>query len=397
MITCTSWFARTSTTVLASMLLVGCTLNTSKILDRRPDYRSSTVEDPLELPPDLTSSTIDDTLVVPELNPTGSATYSDYASERSGSAPSALSEAVLRQPEGIQLERSGDLRWLSVKQSPDDLWPRLKAFWTSNGFNLAAEDPRIGIMETDWAENRADIPDGPLRRVLGSVVDFAYSAATRDKFRLRVERLNEESEIYLTHYGVEEVIQGEPSAGARGQQARTSGLSKWQSRPSDSELEAEMLNRLMVYLGASERRAAAQLAAVQRELPGDNQNRVQRGKAPNGQDAVLIKENYSDAWRLVGLALDGDQFLVQDQNRSEGRYVVEYFEESVVNREGNGGGLLSSLAFWRGDERSQGERYQVRLSGQGEQTLVVVQGPGGQPARSNVAQLILNTLVSTIN
>ena len=55
----------------------GCSTSFDTLLpDRRPDYRKSTVSQPLEIPPDLTASTIDDTLLVPELNPAGSAKLS---------------------------------------------------------------------------------------------------------------------------------------------------------------------------------------------------------------------------------------------------------------------------------------------------------------------------------
>ena len=55
-------------------------------------------------------------------------------------------------------------------------------------------------METDWSENRADIPQGFIRKAIGKVMDSVYSAATRDKYRVRLERgADGSTEIYLTH------------------------------------------------------------------------------------------------------------------------------------------------------------------------------------------------------
>ncbi len=365
---------------------VACTTDLNKIIpDRRPDYRESQTMEPLEVPPDLTASTIDDTLLVPELNPTGTANLSDYASERAGGAQIVPAEGVLQKQPGIRMERDGNRRWLIVQQNPQQVWPKIKEFWSSNGLVLKREDPRIGIMETDWAENRADIADGPIRAILSKALDFAYSAPTRDKFRVRLERLGDGTAVYLTHYGVEEVVQG-----GIGNQKNETTL--WQSRPPDPELEAEMLNRLMVYLGASERRAEAQLAKASTE-PAPQPIRAQLTTV-EGQQALLIKETYPQAWRLVGLALDGSNFVVEDQNRAQGRYVVEY---SDPLDDGTEKGLLSKLAFWKDEPPPpQGVRYQVRLAGQGPQTVVIVQDVAGQPDNSPTAKLILESLLEDI-
>ena len=40
-------------------------------------------------------------------------------------------------------------------------------------------------METDWAENRAKIPQDAIRAALGKLVDALYSTE-RDKFRTRL-------------------------------------------------------------------------------------------------------------------------------------------------------------------------------------------------------------------
>ena len=172
------------------VILAGCSFSAQDLLpDRRPDYRKSQQTDPLEVPPDLTASTIDDTLAVPELNPTGSASLSTYASERNANTLSAASQTVLVQPAGMYIEQDGDRRWLVVEQEPAQLWPRVREFWVSNGLPLKRDDPRIGIMETDWLENRADIPAGYVRDLLKSVLDVAYSASTRDRFRVRLEKI----------------------------------------------------------------------------------------------------------------------------------------------------------------------------------------------------------------
>ncbi|MEI2781962.1 MAG: outer membrane protein assembly factor BamC [Candidatus Competibacter sp.] len=377
--------------VAALTALAACSTNLDSVLpDRRPDYRQSTLSQPLEIPPDLTSSTIDDTLVVPELNPAGSAKLSAYSSERGGPQPQVKkAEAVLPLQAGITLEQAGNQRWLVVSAPPDQVWPKVREFWTRNGFALKRDDPTIGIMETDWLENRADIPQDGIRAVLKKYLDVLYSAPTRDRFRVRLERAagGNATDVYLTHSGVEEVAVGGASASA-------SNTYIWQRRPSDPELEAEMLNRLMVYLGASEKRAEAQQAKAG-AAAGPRVRLVEQG----GESQLIVGEDYSRAWRLVGLALDSSNYAVEEQNRGQGLYVVEYRDPEKENQKPGDEGWFSKLAFWRGKPEAPppGTRYRVRLAGQGaQQTAVVVRDAGDQPDSSAGARQVLEALQRTI-
>lgn len=382
---------RATPLVAALTALTACSTNFDTLLpDRRPDYRQSKVTQTLEVPPDLTSSTIDDTLMVPEINPAGSASLSAYASERSGQQqPQArTTEAVLPSQPGITLEQDGNQRWLVVAAPVDQVWPKVREFWTSNGFALKRDDATIGIMETDWVENRADIPQDGLRAILKKYLDILYSAPTRDRFRTRLERTadGKSAEVYLTHSGVEEVAVG-------GASASSSNTFIWQRRPSDPELEAEMLKRLTVYLGASEKRAEVQQAKTG-VTPGSRVRLVEQG----GESQLIVSEDYSRAWRLVGLALDSSNYAVEEQNRSQGLYVVEYRDPEQENRKPGDEGWFSKLAFWRSKPEAPpvGTRYRVRLAGQGQQTVVVVRDASDQPDQSAGARQVLDTLQKVI-
>ena len=203
---------------------------------RQADYKSSRSVPRLEVPPDLAKPAGNEAMVVPEIEPAGGATYSEYASAAQTRAVTQT-QVVLPQLTDIRVARSGDKRWLVIKATPGQVWPKAKEFWLESGFILKTEDPAIGIMETDWAENRADIPRDWIRSLLEKVTTALYSAATRDKFRTRLERGTnpDTTELFISHRGAEEVTQGDSFV--------------WQPRPSDPELEAEMLNRMMVYLG----------------------------------------------------------------------------------------------------------------------------------------------------
>src|SRR5512139_3539004 len=209
---------------------------------KKIDYKSAGKAPTLEVPPDLVAPTTDNRYAVPDTQGSGTATLSTYSEERK-TAPSSA-QTLLPTEEKARIERAGSQRWLVVQATPQQVWPVLKDFWQENGFIVNLESPETGLMETDWAENRAKIPQDVIRNTLGKVLDSLYSTAERDKFRTRLERGAEAgmTEIFISHRGMYEVVDG-GDGGNR---------TIWQPRPADAELEAEMLRRLMVRFGVQE-------------------------------------------------------------------------------------------------------------------------------------------------
>jgi outer membrane protein assembly factor BamC len=154
---------------------------------KKIEYKSAGKLPPLEIPPDLTQQSRDERYVVPDVSASkGSATFSAYSSERSGQARTTTAQDLLPQVDKMRIERSGTQRWLVVAGSPDKLWPNVKEFWQELGFLVNVEVPEAGILETDWAENRAKLPQDIIRGTLGKVFDSLYSTATDMNSRLRV-------------------------------------------------------------------------------------------------------------------------------------------------------------------------------------------------------------------
>jgi outer membrane protein assembly factor BamC len=338
----------------------------------KAEYKKSTSLPPLEVPPDLTSSTIDDALVVPDIDPDGTATFSAYNEERQDPQTKAT-EAVLTQQANISVERDGDKRWLVIQGEPEQIYPKIRQFWQDAGILLKEEDPRIGIMETDWIENRADIPKDPIRSFLSKSLDSLYSASTRDKFRVRLERGKDEgtTEVYLTHRGVEEVVQGESTV--------------FQERPSDPELEIEMLNRLVVYFGVDDKKAKTLLAKE-----SDGGPRAQLARDAEGNSALSLNEDFSRAWRRTGLALDRVGFTVEDRDRSRGVYYVRYIDPLKDDKKG---GFLSKLAFWKDGDKPDSSEYLVSVVGEeNAATRIVVLNKEGVRENSDTSNRILALL-----
>ena len=177
---------RTSASLIAlSLALAGC--STSLFESKRIDYKSAKqMPQTLEIPPDLTAPTRDDRFAVPDVSPRGVATYSAYNADRSGQPSAAGAADVLATPDTMRIERAGSQRWLVVAGVPEQLWPEIKDFWLELGFILNVDSPEIGVMETDWAEDRAKIPQDFIRSTLGKVLDGMFSTPERDKFRTRL-------------------------------------------------------------------------------------------------------------------------------------------------------------------------------------------------------------------
>lgn len=360
---------------MATLALVSC--KSIEIPNKKIDYKTSTQLPPLEIPPDLTRPSADDRFVVPDVNPKSSATYSAYSKERTGGAQ-VVSSTVLPQQANAHIERAGTQRWLVVKGTPDQLWPVIKEFWQESGFVINVEMPDAGVMETDWAENRANVPDNGIRGFLGKALDSLYSTAERDKYRTRLERSSEPgmTEIYISHRGMEEVY----SSADKDQ-------TRWQPRPPDPELEAEMLRRLMVRFGVQEDRAQAQLTA------SISAPQAKLLKGQDGAGTLSLDDQFDRAWRRVGLALDRVGFTVEDRDRSKGIYFVRYIDPGVDNKAAESKGWLSKLKFWGSDDaKNKNEQYRIVVKDVTSGAEVSVLNKDGVREKSETASRILSLL-----
>jgi outer membrane protein assembly factor BamC len=362
-------------------LLGGCSAFGELFESKKVDYKSAGKLPTLEVPPDLTRPGRDERYAMPDTNPSGTATFSQYNAERQGARTSATS-AVLPTSDSVRVVRDGNHRYLLVVgETPDKIWPMVREFWQENGFLLTVDMPEAGVMETDWAENRAKLPQDAIRNVLGKLLDQVYSTGERDKFRTRLERTadGKSTEIFISHRGMVEQL-----TGRSGQY----DSSMWQPRPPDPELEAEFLGRLMVKLGSEEQRAKAQLAAR-----GSREERAKMVTVAGGSSALDVNEPFDRAWRRVGLALDRVGFTVEDRDRSKGIYYVRYVDPNKDGGAKSGGGFLSKLAFWRSnDTAAKAEQYRVMVQPGSGTSQVQVLNKDGQPDTGSTSKQILSLL-----
>ncbi len=351
--------------------LAACSWLDRTFPDKTQDYKRAEPARSLEVPPDLTATPTTDVLVVP----TGSTTLSGYTSARE-SLHKPGSGAVLPEAGAVSFERQGDRAWLVIEGDPQLVWPQAREFWIQNGFFIMREAPALGTLETDWAENRAAIPQGPIRRLISRVYENAYTSAYRDRFRMRLERGEKPgtTELFVTHQGVEEIVQADTD---------DEGTTKWGPRPPDPGMESEMLKRMMIYLGVQPAQATQQVSEA-----APKRARAELVQQDNGQATLVMHDEFDKAWRNVGIVLDRVGFAVEDRDRLQGLYYVRYNDPLKEQKDS---GLLSKLAFWSSDEE-QVTHYQIKLSDDAADTRVTVLDDKGNPEPSVTAVRILNLL-----
>lgn len=344
-----------------ALLTAGCSsVGTSDTVD----YRGTVVRaKPLDVPPDLSQLARDS-----RYQSQGGVVSA--AASNVPAAPGAPAAAVaVTSLADMRIERSGQQRWLVVPTAPEQLWPQLRAFWESRGFQIAMEDAKAGVIETGWAENRGKLPDDVVRNLLGRLAGNLFDTGERDQFRTRLERSELSgkpvTEVFISHRGIEEAVVSPTGA-------RDDNSTRWRLRPSDPQLEAEMLSRLMVSLGggggaAQDVPAARAAVAAAPEAPA-------RARLVAEGAALEIDEAFDRAWRRVGLALDRGGFTVEDRDRTLGLYYVRYVDPKSLGKEEPG---FWSKLFGNTDNPLEVRRFRVAVRANGPQTVVAIMTQAG--------------------
>ncbi len=369
--------------VCAALALGGCSSLDSFFQGDKLDYRSKSEKtSTLEVPPDLTQMSREGRYA-PQVQGTVSASaFQSSTINTAAASNAAVASRIAPVASGdFRLMRQGNQRWLVTTTPAEKLWPQLRAFWQERGFTLTTDAAEAGLMETNWAENRAKIDDGIFRRTLGRVLNTLYSTGERDKFRMRIERNTSSNgtEIYLTHYGMQEVFTSE-----------LKDTTSWTARPNDPQLEAEMLQRMMVKLGAKPDDATAVVATAATPTATTARARVLAG-APAA--TLQVDENFDRAWRRVGAALDRNGFTVEDRDRSTGTYYVRYADPRNIGKEDPG---FFSRLFGASASTNAPNRYRVNVKAEGERSTVAVQTAQGTAENGEVGTRIVNLLLEEL-
>ena len=353
-------------TLLGATLTLGaCTV----LEGEKIDYKSTAKAPSLAVPPDLTQLSRDSRYTVVD------GAVSAAGSQKAPSSDGAKSSVAALALGDVRIERAGNQRWLVINRPAEALWEPIKDFWQENGFLLAMDQKNLGIMETDWAENRAKIPQDFIRNSLGKILDSLYSTSERDKFRTRIERnANGSTEVFISHRGVMETYTSE-----------SKNQTVWQPRAADPELEAEFLRRLMQKLGATKEATAKVASAVAAKATATS-------STLNGQPVVLLEEGFERAWRRVGLALDRTGFTVEDRDRNKGVYFVRYVPTDADKSEP---GFFKKI-FGGSAKATPAEKFQIVVTSAADKSTVSVLNAAGAPETSDAAKNIVKVIADDI-
>lgn len=376
-------------TLGAALALTACS-TVDSVLGDKVDYRGQSQKNAdLEVPPDLTPLQRDGRYKPQRGAPVSANELSQLSAAQAKDDASPLIAPT--QVKGAQVMRDGRQRWLVVNQTPEQLWPQVRDFWLDNGFTLSVENAAAGVLETDWQENRAKLPQDMISRALGKFVDGLRDSGFRDRFRTRIERVGEQTEIYISHRGIEQKANGGLSDGFR-----------WESVPNDPQIEAEFLTRLMVRLGSREElaRKAVEEAGTAGAVP---QTTAPQALASSGakkaldlpagvqiqNNTLVIDDGFDRSWRRIGLALDRIGFTVEDRDRSAGMYFLRWQDpKGATQDEPN-----FIVRLFKGDDRLRfPKNLRLQVESQSTRTVARLLDSTGKPVTTELSTAFMQQL-----
>lgn len=341
------------------------------------------------MPPDMTHQANGDRRL--NLPSTGEVSLSTYSSGVSA----APAESVLKPALGMRIQRVGTAHWLVVdKQTPAQLWPRIRRFWREQGFSLTIDARERGILETDWSKTTPNFTQGLVRDVLSKTLSLNYVTAEKNKYRTRVEAGPEGGAyIFISHKGLYQVLV-EPAR----------EISKWEEAPNDFSLETEYLQRLMHALTSDkakrkqQRSANRQVAATPPSVNADEKPMralPSHVVADQGSAAQIeLAEPFDHAWLHIGLALDNANFTVDDRDRAQGFYYIRYVDPAKVS-------TAIKPGFWnkilRRKEEKRAKQYRLNIRALTKTTSqVAVMSDASEIDTSPQARQILSLLAKQL-
>ena len=420
-------------TVTLCFMLGGCSVFGDWFSHGETDYKGAAKRtQPLEVPPDLTQLQKDSrylpqggVVTASDLNkpadassaPSGSSVAAAPAQPVIAPAP-ATPEVALAAAGNLHIEHNGDQRWLTTNDAPENVLPKVRAYWASQDFTLTSDEPKTGVLETDWKQSRNKLPSEGVGNILSNLVDSLSDSGLRDRYRTRLERRADGgTDIYVTHFGAIEQTSGTMNS------IQTPDT-KWVPRPSDPGLEAQQLSQMMLSLatvketpvpapkkfswfhwGIEDDDAASApsngrvipSAATSRPTTGTGPNGAARARVVTGQAGATmeVEDNFDRSWRRIGLALDHGGFTVEDRDRAQGLYYVRYVDAKEAAKDEPG--FFSKFTSWFGKSATSAVgKYRISIKAPADIATVTVLNDQGQPDNSENAQRIVTLLVDEL-
>jgi len=304
---------------LLSLFLSGCILQdqkqssidiNSKNKEVTINYYANNSVTSLEVPPDLTSPSYENSFRLSEF----ASGIDTNMVNLTNSEIENNDKKILVAPSDISVKKSGNRRWLEVNKDSETIWKLSNQFLKELGFTIKNSNKKIGIMETNFLENRKpEIPAqtmGFFRSALQSTIENVnYTLPSVDKYKIRIEPKSDFiTEVYLSVNSMAEVISG----------SGNNETTLWQNSEKDYALEAEMLYRLMVYLGGDSAKAREKIISAK-----DNNKVVVNVKdGLNGYAKLVFNLNLIDTWDNISWAISETNVQVEDRDIKERAFYI---------------------------------------------------------------------------
>ncbi len=358
------------------LVLVFITLSACSTTAQDEGYKgiySGTVstEQSLDVPPDLVSPDSSSAMSIPGLSNTGTS-FSEYSTSGAGSSSNVLPASS----SGVRFVRDGDMFWLQINAKPEEIWGQVRTFFKDLGFSFVTESPVNGLLETNWLENRFDVPTGWIASMLGGL----FSTGLMDKYRIRIERTDKKgvSLLFITHQGLKEQASGD-------YYGDTDLSIQWVPRQPDPELEAEMLQRFLIFRGIAKKRA--------KQIVSKNKS-IERAKLVKDKttDSYIIEvaEIFPRTWRRISIALDRMGIIIEDRNRSKGLYYIKTTEDFIKNGTEDKGWFAS--IFSSNDKPLKVAEFRLSVEDLENRSVIRLMDADGEQDKSKTGYFILKKL-----
>jgi len=266
------------------------------------NYYSNKTITPLDVPPDLTSPNYQRSFRLSEFT---KAKLNENLINFSDKEITT-SERIISSSSEIEVKKSGDRRWLLIKKDPEFVWNLVGDFFKQEGFVIKVSNKKIGLMETDYLENKPEIPAqsvGLIRSMFQKALKARYSLPILDKFRVRIEPTEDKgsTQLFLSVSSMQEVVTNS---------GKEDENTIWQYREKDLALEVEMLYKIMLHLGGDK--------AISREriLQAKEENTIEAvlTQGFNGYSKLVFNTDLLDTWDNFSWALDQIDAEIEDKD-----------------------------------------------------------------------------------
>lgn len=207
---------------------------------------------------------------------------------------------------GVKLQKLDGERWIFIKASPAQVWPRTQNFLSEYGIRVAQSDPYSGVIESDW-------------------VTFRDDDSMRSRFKLTLEKgvHQETTEIHVRQL---EVLTADISL----------PVPVWPSQSVNPERENWLIDNLSQELAKNIDNSSASLLGlnVGGELKADFAKK-------SGEPVIRIHLSPNRTWATLLHASRQEAFRNWESSEPQGVIYLDYNDELTKKR-----GFFRRLAFW---------------------------------------------------